>query len=69
MFKYNGFEQELQKSMEKTLVANQVEDIHKFKKIAQAVDYLNNAAYLLNNDKEISEDLNKVLSNIVNKIG
>lgn len=69
MFKFNGFEQDLQNSMEKNLVANQVEDTHKFKKIAKAVDYLNTAAHLLNNNKEISQDLNNVLTSILNKIG
>lgn len=46
MFKNNSFENELYKAMEKHLVANQVEDNHGFKKLAKAIDYLNNAADL-----------------------
>jgi hypothetical protein len=44
MFKNNSFENEIYQSMEKNLVANQVEDTHGFNKIAKAIDYLNNAA-------------------------
>lgn len=49
MFKTNSFENELYKAMEKHLVANQVEDNHSFKKLAKAIDYLNNAADLFEN--------------------
>ena len=44
MFKNENLEDEIYKSMEKTLVANQVEDSHGFNKLAKAIDYLNNAA-------------------------
>lgn len=44
MFKNGSFEEEIRQSMEKTLVANQVEKNHSFKKLAQAADYLNAAA-------------------------
>ena len=41
MYKTASFEDELYESMEKQLVANQVEDTHGMKKLAKAVDYLN----------------------------
>lgn len=44
MFKTASFENEIRQSMEKTLVANQNESTHGFKRIAQAIDYLNQAA-------------------------
>ena len=44
MYKTASFEEELYQSMEKQLVANQVEDTHGMKKLAKAVDYLNAAA-------------------------
>ena len=69
MFKFDGFEQELQKSMEKNLVATQVETNYKFKKIAKAVEYLSNAAALLeHNDPEASKELDNVLQDLVKTI-
>lgn len=44
MFKTASFEDEIYQAMEKQLVANQVEDKHGLKKLAQAVEYLNSAA-------------------------
>ena len=44
MFKIGSFEQEIHKSMEKTLLANQVEQAYGFNKLAKAADYLNTAA-------------------------
>ena len=44
MFKDNSSENEIYSSMEKTLVANQVEQNYGFNKLAKAADYLNAAA-------------------------
>lgn len=44
MFKQGSFEDELYRSMEKTLVKNQTENTHGFNKLAQAADLLNAAA-------------------------
>jgi hypothetical protein len=44
MFKKASFEDEIYHSMEKQLVATQVENEHGFKRLAQAADYLNAAA-------------------------
>lgn len=65
MFKLENLEQELYKSMEKTLVANQVEDNYGFNKLAKAVDYLHNAAKIFEQAGMISE-ANEVLSVLQN---
>ncbi len=44
MFKYGSFEKEIYSSMEKRLVAKQVETKYGFNKLAKAADYLNAAA-------------------------
>jgi hypothetical protein len=44
LFKQANFEDELFRSMEKTLVKSQVENTHGLSKLAKAVDYLNDAA-------------------------
>jgi hypothetical protein len=49
MFKYGSFEEEIYRSMEKKLVAKQVEDTHGLNKLAKAADYLNVAAELFDN--------------------
>lgn len=49
MFKYGSFEQEIYSSMERSLVANQVENQYGLNKIAKAADYLNAAAELFDN--------------------
>jgi hypothetical protein len=46
MFKIGSFEDELRSSMEKNLVANQVEKQYGLNKLAQAADLLNNAALI-----------------------
>jgi hypothetical protein len=60
MFKLENLEQELYKSMEKTLIANQVENTHGFNKLAKAADYLHNAAKIFEQAGMISE-ANEVL--------
>jgi thiamine pyrophosphate-dependent acetolactate synthase large subunit-like protein len=49
MFKYGSVEDEIYRSMEKKLVAKQVEDSHGFSKLARAADYLNAAAEVFDN--------------------
>jgi hypothetical protein len=44
MFKIGSFEEEILQSMEKHLVSNQLESRHGFQKMAQATQYLNQAA-------------------------
>lgn len=44
LFNTASFEEELYRSMEKQLVANQKEEQTGFKRLAQAAEYLNNAA-------------------------
>lgn len=44
MYKIGSFEDEIYRSMEKTLVKNQSENTHGFDKLARAVDLLNTAA-------------------------
>lgn len=64
LFDQSNFVDELYHSMEKKLVAKQVEDTHGLKKIAKAVDYLYAAASifdqagLTNEAEEITEVLN-----------
>lgn len=49
MFKIGSLENEIYSSMEKTLVANQVEQNYGFNKLAKAADYLNTAAKIFDN--------------------
>lgn len=44
MFKQQGFEDEIIRSMENSLVKNQTENTYGLSKLAKAVDYLNDAA-------------------------
>lgn len=73
MFKYGSFEDELYRSMEKKLVANQVEDTHGFNKLAKAADYLNSAAELFENAgmhsqaAEVTEVLRKLADKLSSK--
>lgn len=73
MFKYGSFEQEIYSSMEKSLVANQVEAKYGFNKLAKAADYLNAAAELFDNAgmhsqaAEITEVLQKLAEQLSDK--
>lgn len=63
MFKSGSIENELVRSMETTLVSNQLEKQHNFNKIAKAFDYLNAAADIFDKaglQKE-SKEVEKVL--------
>ena len=66
MYKQSSFEDELYRSMEKTLVKNQTEDTHGFQKLAQAADLLNTAADIFDRagmHKE-SKEVTKVLQSM-----
>ncbi len=73
MFKTGSFEDEIFRSMEKTLVSHQVEKTHGFDKLAKAADLLNAAAQLF--DKagmheeaaEITEVLQGLATNLSGK--
>ena len=66
MFKTASFEDELYRSMEKTLVSNQDESKHGFKRLAQAVDYLNAAAEIFDQAgmTEQAEEITEVLQGL-----
>jgi hypothetical protein len=66
MFKQSSFEDELYRSMEKTLVKNQTENTHGFNKLAQAADLLNTAADIFDRAgmQEASEDVTNILKEL-----
>lgn len=66
MFKQASFEDELYRSMEKTLVKNQTENKHGFNKLAKAADLLNTAADIFDRagmHKE-SEEIAQILQSV-----
>lgn len=66
MFKQGSFEDEIYRSMEKTLVSHQVENKHGFNKLAKAADLLNTAANIFDRagmSKE-SAEVTKVLQSM-----
>jgi hypothetical protein len=66
MYKLGSFEDEIYRSMEKTLVKNQTENRHGFNKLAKAADFLNTAATLVEGagmSKE-AEEVTKVLQSM-----
>lgn len=66
MFKQGSFEDELYRSMEKTLVKNQTENTHGFNKLAQAADLLNTAADIFDRVgmQEAAEDVTNILQEL-----
>lgn len=66
MFKQGSFEDELYRSMEKTLVKNQTENTHGFNKLAQAADLLNTAADIFDRAgmSEAAEDVTNILQEL-----
>jgi hypothetical protein len=68
MFKLGSFGDEIYRSMEKNLVASQVENEHGFDKLSKAVDYLNAAAEIFEcagmhkSATEITEVLQELVS-------
>lgn len=69
MFKSSSFEEEIRQSMEKTLVSNEVEKNHGFKRLAQAADYLNAAAEIFEQAgmTKQAEDIVEVLQGLANQ--
>lgn len=67
MFKDASFEDEIYRSMEKNLVSTQVENTHGFKRLAQAVDYLNAAAEIFEQAgmSEQASEITEVLQGLV----
>lgn len=66
MFKQSSFEDEIYRSMEKSLVKNQTENRHGFDKLAKAADLLNTAADIFDDAgmyKE-SKEITKVLQSM-----
>jgi hypothetical protein len=70
MYKSGSFEEEIRQSMEKTLVANQVEKSHGFKRLAQAADYLNAAAEIFEQAGMIeqAEEVTKALKSLADDL-
>ena len=66
MYKQSSFEDELYRSMEKTIVKNQTEDKHGFNKLAQAADLLNAAAYIF--DRAGMQEESKDVTNILEEL-
>lgn len=66
MFKQGSFEDEIYRSMEKTLVKNQTENKHGFNKLAKAADLLNTAASIFDQAGmyQESEEVVKVLQSM-----
>lgn len=71
MFKISSLEEELRNSMEKQLVANQVESNHGFNKLAKAADYLNSAAKTFEKAGMHSEakEVIDILKNLIKELG
>jgi hypothetical protein len=69
MFKSGSIADELMHSMEKQLVVNQVEEQHKFNKLARAIDYLNAAANIFDKAglNQESEDVINVIEDMSSK--
>ena len=70
MFKQGNFEDELYRSMEKTLVKNQTENKHGFNKLAKVADLLNTAAEIFDRAgmHEEVEDITDILQNLAKDI-
>jgi hypothetical protein len=66
MFKKASFEDEIYRSMEQTLVKNQVENTHGFQKLAQAVECLNAAAEIFEQAgmSDTAVDITQVLESL-----
>jgi hypothetical protein len=71
MFKSGSIESELMRSMEKQLVANNIESKYKFSKMAKVLDYLNAAAHIFEKAGLSSEaiEITDVLKKIAEDAG
>lgn len=65
----NLIENELMNSMEKQLVSSQIEDQHKFTKLARAIDYLNAAANIFEQAglRKEADDVTEIIEEIDSK--
>jgi len=70
MFKQGSSENEIYLSMEKTLVAHQVEKEHGFSKVAKAADLLNAAATLFAEAGMLEEttEITNILERLANRL-
>jgi len=66
MFKYASCDDELMQSMGKNLVSKDLEETHKFKKIAKAIEYLGAAADIFDNANmsEEAAELTEILESL-----
>jgi hypothetical protein len=66
MFKRGSIENELMNSMEKKLFSNQIEEQHRFNKLAKAIDYLDAAANIFSNSglQKEADVITDVISNV-----
>lgn len=66
MFKNNSFEDEIYRSMERSLVKAQKEEQYGFDKLAKAIDYLNAAAAIFEQAGMVEEahEITNVLSDL-----
>ena len=66
MFKLGSFEDEIYRSMERSLVKNQTEDKYGFNKLAKAADLLSTAASIFDEAGmyEESSDIINILQNL-----
>jgi hypothetical protein len=66
MFKQGSVEDEIYRSMETTLVKNQVENRHGFNKLAKAADLLSTAAEIFDkaNMFQESDEIAEILKNL-----
>lgn len=71
LFDSNTFEDEIYRSMEKQLVAKQVEEKHGLKKLAQAIDCLNSAADIFEQAglTDQVDDITNVLASLNDELG
>lgn len=70
MYKIGSFEEELYRSMEKTLVKNQTENKYGFDKLAQATNLLYAAASLFEEAGMVEEanEVTQVLQDLANQL-
>jgi hypothetical protein len=70
MFKLGSFEEEIYASMEKQLIANQVESTKGFSKLARAADLLNTAAEIFEQAGMVteSEEVVNIIQNLASEL-
>lgn len=66
MYKIGSFANDIESTMEKELIANQIEKIHGFNKLAKAVEYLNSAATIFEeaNLPDVSDQITEILKSL-----